>query len=1044
MSASIEVLSAYVPSLVLERLMAGPPGPGGRGIERREVAVLFADISGFTILTERLAALGTQGAERLSDALNAYFDRMIELIAAHGGDVVKMAGDALTATWSASPTGPLGSMAARAAACGLAVQETLRDYQVAEGVRLSSKVGIGAGEVASLLVGGERDRWEFLLAGPPLIQMGEAEHLARPGDVVLSPEAWALVREGAAGDPLERGFVRLRRARPILARPLGPIRAEAELAPSVRSFVPGAIRARLDAGQGGWLAELRRLSVLFINVPLLDLDGPDAGPRALEVVRIVQSRAYLHEGSLNKLSMDEKGPTLIAAFGLPPLAHKDDATRALRASAGIREGLRAIGVECSIGIATGRAYCGEIGNARRREYTIIGRTVNLAARLMQAAKDGREILCDEETTRAVKGCFQFEALPPRSLKNIEGVVPLFRPTRELPSCCGSRSTIGRTVERSMLLARLEALRAGRGGVVVIEGEPGIGKSQLVADLVDRAGSREVTILLGAGDSIERSTPYHAWRPVFLALFGEDHLADPVARDARIAEWLADDPEALALAPLLNAVLPLDLPENDRTAPMAGQVRLDNTNDLLLRLLRRASVARPTLLVLDDAHWMDSASWALALKAAGGLPDALIVVASRPSSSAFPDEYQAMLQVADDILRLGNLPAEDALALARHRLGVDALPPAAEELILQKSQGNPLYCEELSYALRDAGLLRFEGCECRVAEGVDLATVGIPDSVEGIINDRVDRLPPSQQMALKVASVIGRLFSLRILRDVYPIEPDRARLPQDLDSLSRLELIVPDEPEPDLAYLFRHVITRDVVYDLLPYAQRMRLHHDVARWYELSLAGDLSPHYPLLAHHWSLAGDEARAIDYLEQAGERAFHGGAYRETAGFLERALALQAKLAPGASPSREARWEYLLGEAHLSLGRLSRSREHAARALALLGRPIPTLFRLPAAYLAQLALQVARRVGRPGPHPPVRGTGLPPLIPGQEAGRKADGASRLTATPAAWPRRPTGWSGNSAISTRIGRSASIRRCAPSTWPSATVLRRNWPGPSR
>ena len=984
MSASIEVLASYVPSMVLDRVEPGPSSSLSRlGIERREAAILFADISGFTILTERLAALGARGSEELSAALNAYFDRLIELIAAHGGDVVKMAGDALISLWPAAEGDSLASSTLRAARCGLAVQETLQDYRVAEGIRMTCKIGIGAGEVASLFVGGEKDRWELLLSGSPLVQMGLAEHLARPGDVVLSAEARALVGEGCVGDPLEGGFVRLRQAGAILPRAREPASPGPEAEPSIRSFIPGAIRARLDAGQTSWLAELRRLTVLFVNLPLTDCDRPGAEALAREVVRVVQSLLYHHEGSLNKLSVDEKGTTLIAAMGLPPLAHRDDARRGLQVARAILQGLGAIGVECAIGVATGRVYCGEIGNDRRREYTVIGRVVNLAARLMQAARGSHEIFCDEETTRAARGCFRFEALPPRALKNIEGLVPLFRPLEELSTCGGPRSIIGRRAERARLLGRLEALREGRGGVVLIEGEPGIGKSQLVADLVGRAEERGVSVLAGSGDSIERSSPYHAWRPLFQSLFGEVEVEDPGAWLAGVAGGIVDDPEREPLAPLLNAVLPLDLPESELTASMTGQVRADNTNDLLLKVLRRASGRGPTLLVLDDAHWMDSASWALTMGVAREVGDALLVVASRPKTSAFPEQHQAFLQVADDILRLGNLPTEDALALARERLGVVSLPGAAEELILQKAQGNPLYCEELSYALRDAGLLTFDRGECRVAPGVDLAAVGIPDSVEGIINDRVDRLAPSQQMALKVASVIGRLFSLRLLQEVYPIETDRPGVPGHLDSLSRLELILPEEPEPELAYIFRHVITRDVVYDLLPFAQRRRLHHAVAEWYERILAGDLSAFYPLLAHHWSLAGEDARAIGYLEKAGEQALRGGAYREAVGFLDRAVALQAKVGPGAEPGREARWEYQLGEAHLSLGHLVQSREHASRALELLGRPIPTIFRLPGAYLSQLSAQAYRRMG-PDPS-------RPRAVDGRDARRLASSAFGL-----------------------------------------------------
>ena len=960
MSASMNVVGAYVPSLVLKGFAEGPIELVERGIERQGAAVLFADISGFTILAERLANRGASGSEELSNALNAYFDRLIELIAAHGGDVVKMAGDALIALWPATGGESLASMTMRAARCGLVVQETLRDYEVGDGTRLTSKVGIGAGEVASMFVGGEKDRWEWLLAGDPVVQMGLAEHLARPGQVVLSRQAWELIRDDSIGVPLEDGLVLVSQVRaepPRASESPRPGPGAAELS---RLFIPAAIRARLDAGQTAWLAELRRLTVLFINLPSTDCDLPDALTRARQIFRTVQAELYRHEGSLNKLSVDEKGTTVVAAMGLPPLAHRDDARRAIRAARAIRVSLERLGVACSIGIASGRVYCGEVGNARRREYTIVGRVVNLAARLMQAAKEHREILCDEETSRATRGCFHFEALSPRRLKNIEGFIGLYRPLEEVADGCQEeRPTVGRKAEREMLRAGLEALREGRNGLIFIEGEAGIGKSQLVADLVRQAKVLGgVTVLVGGGDSIERSTPYHAWRTSFEQLAGKVDGLEIEARFARVSDWLGDDPDLLGFAPLLNAVLPLDLPENEVTTPMVGQARLDNTNDLLHELLWMASERAPLILVLEDAHWMDSASWALTLMVARKLGNTLLVVTSRPRASAFPEQYEDLAQLATEIVRLGNLPTEEVRELACRSLGVDSLPEAAEALIVQRAQGNPFYCEELSHALLDAGLLTREGGHCRVASGIDLAKVGIPDSVEGLINDRVDRLSPSQQLALKVASVIGRLFSLRLLQDIYPIEPDRVELPEYLDSLSRLELILRDEPEPELAYLFRHIITRDVVYDLLPFAQRRRLHHAIAEWYERASAGDLSPNCPVLAHHWSLAGEDDRAIDALEVAGEQALKGGAYREAVDFLDRAVALQDRKPPGNDPERLARWEYQLGEAHLSLGHLVRSREHAARALNLLGRPIPSLIRLPMAYLGQIALQVVRRI--------------------------------------------------------------------------------------
>src|SRR5262249_36423578 len=154
---------------------------------------------------------------------------------------------------------------------------------------------------------------------------------------------------------------------------------------------------------------------------------------------------------------------------------------------------------------------------------------------------------------------------------------------------------------------------------------------------------------------------------------------------------------------------------------------------------------------------------------------------------------------------------------------------------------------------------------------------VPEHLEGVINSRIDRLAPSQQLALKVASVIGRIFAVRLLRDVYPIEPDKVHLPADLDALTPSDLIAPEAGEADLAYLFRHIITREVVYGLMTFAQRQEHHRAVAAWYERTHAADLSPFYAILAYHWAGARDESKAIDYLEKAGDQALRDGAYQE-----------------------------------------------------------------------------------------------------------------------------------------------------------------------
>jgi tetratricopeptide (TPR) repeat protein len=300
-----------------------------------------------------------------------------------------------------------------------------------------------------------------------------------------------------------------------------------------------------------------------------------------------------------------------------------------------------------------------------------------------------------------------------------------------------------------------------------------------------------------------------------------------------------------------------------------------------------------------------------------------------------------------------------LALACHRLGVDALPPAAANLIQQKAQGHPFFCEELAYALRDMGLIAIDGGSCRPAADVDWSTVALPDSIQGVITNRIDRLGPTHQLTLKVSSVIGRLFPVRVLSDVFPIEPERPRLPELLAELSALDFTRLETPEPDLSYLFKHIIIQEVSYNMLLFAHRRQLHRSIATWYEQRHLEDLSPHYPLLAHHWGRADVDDKAVDYLEAAGEQAMRGGAYSEAVVFLKDALRLDSRTSAGrgglCGTARCARWEAKLGEAYLGLGQLALSREHTERALRLLGHPVPGRHvHLVKHYAIQLSRQV------------------------------------------------------------------------------------------
>ena len=423
--------------------------------------------------------------------------------------------------------------------------------------------------------------------------------------------------------------------------------------------------------------------------------------------------------------------------------------------------------------------------------------------------------------------------------------------------------------------------------------------------------------------------------------------------------LGADPDLIVHAPLLNAFLPLDIPENELTTAMDGRVRAENTQGLLIRLLDDTVRLGPAVLILEDAHWLDSASWALALQVSRRVPAVLLVVGMRPIAEPVPADCVALLEMpGTDRLRVQALQAADSLALACNRLGVDALPPAVANLIEHKSQGHPFFCEELTYALRDLGLIQIEGSVCRPARRCRLERRRRTRQHSGshCQPDRSSRA--AHQLTLKVSSVIGRLFPMCVLRDIYPIESDRSRLLELLDDLTDFDFTLREAPEPDLAFLFKHVTIQEVSYDMLLFARRRQLHESIARWYEQTHSADLSAFYPLLAHHWTRAEVACKAIDYLEVAGAQAMRGGAYQEAVLFLRDAI----RLDPGDGTEgsglcggvRRAQWQAKLGEAYLGLGRLVDSREHTALALQLLGHPLPgTRTQL----VAQFAIELARQ---------------------------------------------------------------------------------------
>ncbi|MCL4871795.1 MAG: AAA family ATPase [Anaerolineae bacterium] len=976
--------------------------------DRTTGTVLFADVSGFTPLTAALAqALGPQrGAEEMTNHLDRVCSLLIAEVDRYGGSVINFSGDAITCWFDENGQFARGEVASgqlltpqlsrlspvfagaalRAAAAALAMQAAIQQIgpvptPLGTEVVFAVKVSLAAGPVRRFLVGRPDEQRLELLAGATLDRIAAAEHLAQRGEIVIAPEVaaalgtQAIISERRTGEDGSSFAILTGLARPVPPSPwtdLPPLPLEL-----TRQWLLPLVYQRLQSGGIAFLAELRQAVALFLKFGGLDYDGDDAaGEKLNQYISWVQMVLAQYGGFLLQLSIDDKGSYFYAVFGVLQ-AHEDDPVRAVAAAIELSTPPTELSHISTLqtGIGQGQVYTGGYGAPTRQTYGVMGNYVNIAARLMSRAAPG-QILVTPHIKKGTEHLFEYAELGEVELKGVLRPMMLYtlrgrRQLTELDTLKGRSRVpmVGRDSQRQLLLDQLEiVLREGDNRCVIIEGEAGIGKSRLMLDLLEAARPQGVTCLVGAGDAIENRTAYHAWRPLFRQFFGlsapgDDPRAVPVGewRHTALEQVAALAPQMIPLTPLLNIILPLDITENDLTAQMSGEVRANNTHELLVGLLQAKARPRPLLIVLDDVHWLDSASWALTRLVYRDAHPVMLVLLTRPPDEALSQEYTALLESPHTHhLRLEFLAPADTEALVCQRLGVNRLPPRVANLIHEKAAGHPFFSEELAYALRDAGLIEVVDGECRVTpQAGALRAMDFPDTIQGVITSRIDRLPPQQQLTLKVASVIGRTFLLNALYHVYPQVADRDTLPHYLGDLEKAAITALVTAEPDLAYVFRHIITQEVAYGMLLYAQRQSLHQAVAEWYELNFADDLSGSYPLLAYHWRNANKLEKAVDYLEKAAAQALRNNANQEAIRFLQEAMGLQDKLQIRAGTIRLARWHHQLGEAHMRLGLMHQAQTHYEQSLSLLQFPPPqTMTQIGGRMVKQIGRQILHRL--------------------------------------------------------------------------------------
>jgi class 3 adenylate cyclase/tetratricopeptide (TPR) repeat protein len=954
----VESASVYIPIDRREALARGDALP-----TRTQGAALLADISGFTPLTEALAReLGRKrGAEELTQQLNAIYGAVIAEVDRYRGVVISFSGDAITCWFD-------GDDGARAAACALAMQRVMQPFAVVTTpsgatVSLAIKVAVAAGAARRFQVGDPAIQYIDTLAGATLDRLAAVEQSARTGEVRASPD---VIERLGARLVTEADGVLLELKPPPAPEPWPSTSSQTLTEEQVRAWLLPEVYERVRARQERFLAELRPAVTLFVRFGGMDYDADEAAPEKLDAyIRWAQRIVNGHEGALLQLTFGDKGAYYYCAFGAP-LAHDDDPARAVASALALRQ----LPAELSyitgvqIGISQGLMWTGPYGGPTRRTYGIIGDEVNLAARLMSQAQPG-EILISQRIAEAAGRLYHIRAIGPMPVKGkqtpvvVSQVLERRQPSAPRVAALFANPLVGRSAELRQMTEALDMAARGQGQIFRIVGAAGVGKSHLAAELLERAGARAIGVGVGGCQSTTERTAYAPWRQIFytlLRLASDREAEETQAREIEAVEAFIErvNPDWRIRLPLLGDLLGLPIPDNATTAAFEPRLRQSALFDLAVEMIQHWTGEQPLLLMIDDAHWMDEASQGLTLALGRALARTplLLLLVHRP-----PLTGTDILPALSDLpmhqgLTLDELTAEGITELLQHKLGG---PPGALmlSLLMAETQGNPFFVEELIDSLSEAGnlyqrptgewvlsdwmftalqqsnsLVRSADGHWRLAPHVSLSAIdlGLPDSIQGVVLSRIDRLPQPHRLTLKVASVIGRSFAVDLLNHAHPSAPDEATLAEQVDTFEARDFTRPETPARQ-AHTFKHTVTRDVTYETLLFDQRRQLHRAVGSALEALTPGAVSQ----LAYHTFTGEDWERALRYQRAAGQQAQRLFVNHEGVEHFRKALLCAGHLPPEHTAGQRQQIHAGLGELLTTTGQYDQALEHLQAALSL-----------------------------------------------------------------------------------------------------------------
>lgn len=852
-------MNSLVPDYILRQYAAGKL----RG--RFKAAALFVDIAAFTAMTQSLMANGKQGAEVLSDMINAIYTPAISAIYANNGFVSTFAGDAFTAVFPYKNVSPAAALQAAYAVQDIFARTGKRDTRFGT-FQLSVRIGAAYGDVHWGIITSET-RLCYYFKGQAIEACAQCEHTAAKGQVVLTGSLLSKVAERVQCARTAAGFYLLK----AITTP-APVEQSKRIGPVVSdgNFVQDAVLQLRSPG------EFRTIIACFIS-----LQPTRAWRKAVSAILTLTAD---YGGYFNVLNFGDKGGNILVLFGAPIMREK----LFQRACEFALAAGHLANIRTRLGLACGTVFAGFIGSSIRKDYTALGLVVNLAARFMMKAR-WRAICIDGKIHSNVSGTYHTERLKSRRFKGFDGKVPVYLlKNRRASTLYFSGALTGREKELQQLLNRLQPLKQGVcGGVIYVHGAAGIGKSRLVAELkhsvMPQAGAAAPApfswFRLPCDEILRKSfNPFVSFlsvhfdqREIHRRDDNKRHFEHVFARLVAHTSRASLRAELVRLKSFLAALLGITW-AGSLYERLDARARYDNTVHALRTLICAESLYRPVVMQIEDAQWLDADSRHVLEVITEGAQEFpfLVITTCRPRDDGSRVSF-TLQDVKQYDITLQHLNREHtqrlASAILHGRPGT-----GLTELIWAKSEGNPFYIEQLLAYLEENRLLN----KHRELTQTDIP---IPGNITGIIVARIDRLHPDAKELVHTASVLGREFAVTVVAHMLGKQSIRSELAQGEKARIWHALSADD-------YLFSHALIHETAYQMQLKKRLLGLHKQAAETMETLFRDNLERVLPELADHYEKAEQEQKAVTYLQKAAAQARAGFKNAQAIAFYDRLL--------------------------------------------------------------------------------------------------------------------------------------------------------------